>query len=53
MKDFENDHGTVFHFAANFVFEIARLRGGDFVIDENTRNIVFVCGLRNRCFVRL
>ncbi len=35
VEDFEDDHGAVHHLAADFLFEVARLRGRDFMVDEN------------------
>src|SRR3569833_1035764 len=35
VKDLENDHGAIHHLAADFVFEMARLRRGNLVVDED------------------
>jgi hypothetical protein len=35
VEDFEDDHGAVHDFAADFLFQVARLRGRDFVVDED------------------
>ncbi len=34
MENFEDDHGAVHDLATHFLFQIARLRGGNFVIDK-------------------
>jgi hypothetical protein len=35
VEDFEDDHGAVHHLAADFLFQVARLRGRDFVVDQD------------------
>ena len=35
VEDLEDHHGAVHHFAADLLFEVVRLRGGDVVVDED------------------
>ena len=37
VEDLEDDHGAVHHLAADLLLEVARLRGGDLVVDEDQR----------------
>ena len=45
MKDFEDDHGAVHYLAADLLLKVARLRGGNLVVDQDDVSISWLSRL--------